>query len=307
MIFRSYGLLLFFAVLAMLTGCATGGGGGGSSGGSRGTLSDATARSAGQEEPETRETERSRSRNEIFTPDSHDDYSDNDFQDYSTEDDSEDEGSWLSGLVWGLFTGGDDGGGFEEADDGNDEKIELTRHNLNLWYSRSHLAGDTIQGFSTWSLMYSGFGSPDFRGHVGAYGGRATLGYQPNIRDGIRRLSEYGLLLGGRKYITADNSFMGFYFLLGLNLGGMFWSYTNPIEAPSPDGGVEYISDDSIFVITPSVGLGTSLIQTRFVHLGASITTGVQFPTGKTGEGFENDLFQDMGEFKLNLEASIFF
>jgi hypothetical protein len=311
------GPILCLAVLVMLTGCATGGGSSDSSGGrSRGNLSDAVAQSAQKDDSQGRGNGRTRSRNEASTSDSDEEnsskdddnsWNDDDYQDYANDDDSDGGGSWLSGLTWGLFSGGDDDGDSPEAGAEAGEDAEITRNNLNLWYSKSHLAGDTIQGFSTYSLMYSGFRGPKFRGHLGVYYGRATLGNQDNIQEGIRRISDFGVLTGFRHYFTANHSFMGFYFLMGLDLGVMSWSYTNAIEVPAEDGGTEFISDDDILMLSPSIGLGMSLIQTKVVHFGVSMSTGVRLHLGKTFQEFENDLFKDVGEFQLNLEASIFF
>ena len=288
------GLALFMG----LAGCATGGGG------NSGSLSAAVAESADEkdEEAQGRGQGRTRTKNDVSTSDSQDDY-----QDYYSEEDSGGGSTWLAGLIWGLFSGGEEDEYTPGSADKDEKEEKNTRHNLIFWYSMSHLAGDAIQGFSTGTLAYSSFRGPRFRGHIGLYFSEGTLGGQEKVREGISWLREFGLVTGFRHYYTDDQSFMGFYFLAELDLGVMSWSYTNPIEAPAEDGGTVFISDDDLFVITPRIGLGISLVQTKVVHLGAGLSYGVRFPVGKTFREFENDLFKDVGEFKLKLEASIFF
>jgi hypothetical protein len=217
-------LVLGLALLTGLTGCATGGGG------SRGSLGDAVAESADEKEEEAhgRGQGRTRTKNDVSTSDSQDDD-----QDFYSEDESDDDGSWLAGLIWGLFSGGNEDEYDPGSADKDEEEEKNTRPNLIFWYSMSHLAGDAIQGFSTGTLAYSSFRGPRFRGHIGFYFSKGTLGGQENIREGISWLREFGLVTGFRHYYTDDQSFMGFYFLGELELGAMSWSYTNPIEAPT--------------------------------------------------------------------------
>ncbi len=54
-------------------------------------------------------------------------------------------------------------------------------------------------------------------------------------------------------------------------------------------------------------GLGGSIVQLKPVHLGASVTWGGRFALSETHEGFDNNLFRDVGELRLNFEASIYF
>lgn len=299
-------LFLGLALLMGQAGSATG------SGGSRGSLSGAVAESAGDTEEEAvgRGQGRTRTRTEVSTSDSQDGYQD-DYQENYYEEDSGDGIPWLFAWIWGLFSGGEKDGhtpGSADNEEKKEEKEEKNpRHNLIFWYSMSHLGGDAIQGFSTFALAYSAFRGPRFRGHIGLYFSEATLGSQEKVREGISWLRDRGLVTGFRHYYTHDRSSMGFYFLTELDLGVMSWSYTHRIEVPAEDGGTVFISGDDLFVITPSIGLGMSVVQTKVVHLGASLSYGVRFPVGKTFRGFENDLFQNVGEFKLKLEASIFF
>ena len=60
-------------------------------------------------------------------------------------------------------------------------------------------------------------------------------------------------------------------------------------------------------IFTPYLGLGTSLLQTKSVHLGLNFTVGGRMTLGKTFKEYDNDVFKNVGEYKLNIEASIFF
>ncbi len=154
--------------------------------------------------------------------------------------------------------------------------------------------------------MYSRYSGERFRGHLGLYYGEGRLGSQPRIQDGLSGILEYGIDIGGREYLTPNHTFMGFYLLAGVRAGGLDWTYRNAIEVPTSDG-TELIATDAVFLLTPYIGLGGSIVQLKPVHLGASVTWGGRFALFKTLEGFDNDLFRDVGELRLNFEASIYF
>jgi len=198
----------------------------------------------------------------------------------------------------------------EEFQDAETDSLEFHRGNLNIWYSWSELAGDPLRRLKTWTLMYSQFektSTPGFRGHLGLYFGRGTKGSQHYVQEEIRWINEVGLELGGRDYFASDNSLMGSYLLMGARIGALFWSYNHDIEVPDQDGGYKWISKDSVLMVTPYIGLGTSFLQTELVHFGVSLTVGARFSVGKTWHNLSNDVFKDVAEFRLNFEASVFF
>jgi hypothetical protein len=275
---------LCLVVVLVLAGCSTGGG----SRRTRGKLSEATAASAGEEEERGRDQGRTRTKGDQFTVG--EEYQDDDFS--------------TTGVAVGLATAG--GTGTDSGDDdGGSTKLE--RGNLNLWFSHCEIAGDVIRSLNTGTLMYSGFASERGRVHLGLYYGRGKLGSQPNIQEGLRWIAEAGADIGGRYYLTADHAFMGFYLLVGGRIGVLSWSYTNALEVPDEEVNIESISNDGLWLFTPYLGLGTSLVQTKAVHFGVSVTTGIRLARQETFENFENDLIKNVGEYKLNLEASIFF
>jgi hypothetical protein len=329
-------LILCLAVLVELTGCAT------SSNrktrGSRGKLSDATAEAAGEEEKKGRGEGRTRTKDDANT------YN-NDDSDYEVYEEEESDGGtpFLIGLILSIFTGGDDDeedsydnresypseygeagdrawnsysefGPYEEEEDGSEGKsgdggggLDIRRSNLNAWYSRSRFAGDAIENFSTVTLMYSVYRGTRYRANIGLYYGRGNPGSQQGLQEALRWINEWGLDIGARGYLTPDHSLMGVYVLTGLRLGVMNWSYTNAITVPDGTGGLEQLSNDGLPLFVPYIGIGTSLLQTKSVHLGVNFTLGGRINGNSTIEDFDNDVFQNVAEYKLNFEASFFF
>lgn len=331
-------LALVLVMLALMTGCATGG-----SSGSRGSLSKASAESAGKEDSKgrTRSDNDTQGRSRTKTDHQGQTYQ----EDYYEEEDSG--GGFLIGLLVSLFSGDKEEEEYEEYDpydyktftdsdntpeeyepwtnadefglppedegsqvEGEPEQgggLDMRRSNLNFWFSPSTLNGDAIQGFTTYTLMFSAYTGRQYRAHAGLYYGRGKKGSQPNIQEGIRWISEAGIDLGTRGYFTSDRSQLGFYMILGLRTGAVSWSYANAIEVSNEDDTIETISNDSLWLFVPYVGLGSSLLQTQKVHLGLNFTVGGRIYTDRTFEDFENDLLKDGLEYKLNFEASFFF
>jgi hypothetical protein len=284
-------LLTAITLMAITLGaCAAGGGG------SRGKVSEAANQSA-ENESETdnnadRESGRTRTKTDHF------------------EDEEEDEGnSFLSGLIFGIFSSEedlDDPAYYEDTDDRtSDNDTEFDGRNLILWLSRSNLGGDTIDHLNTATLLYSFFRTEHLRTQVGIFYGDAIKGSQALVQDGMDNMYEMGLDIGFRAYATPRHTLMGAYVLVGFRYSSLNWSYTQQILVPGNENLT--ISSDGVSVITPYLGCGTSILQTKPFHLGASMSWGPRFTMSETYEGFENDLFVDVGELRLNLELSVFF
>jgi len=330
-------MILCLTVLVELTGCAT------SSNrktrGSRGKLSDATAQAAKEEEGKGRGVGRTRTKGDSHSSKS----SESDYEVYY-EEDSSGGTPFLIGLILSIFTGGDDDdkdernnnyresypseygeagnrawnsysefGPYEDGEDGSGEKsgdgggIDIRRKNLNAWYSLSRFGGDAIENFSTVTLMYSVYRGTRYRANIGLYYGRGNPGSQQPLEEKLRWINEWGLDIGARGYLTPDHSLMGVYVLTGFRLGVMNWSYTDALDVPDGTGGREQLSTDGVGLFVPYIGIGTSLLQTKSVHFGVNFTLGGRLMGGTTMEDFENDVFQNVAEYKLNFEASFFF
>ncbi|MCK9995045.1 MAG: hypothetical protein KAH56_02060 [Candidatus Krumholzibacteria bacterium] len=330
-------LILCLAALVELTGCATSSNS--KTRGSRGKLSDATAEAAGKEDGKGRGEGRTRTKDDANTYNN----DDSDSEVYH-EEDSGGGTPFLIGLILSIFTGGGDDddkqernenrksypseygeagdrawnsysefGPYEDGEDGSGEDsgdgggFDIRRSNLNAWYSLSRFGGDAIENFSTATVMYSVYRGTRYRANIGLYYGRGNPGSQQNLEEGLRYLEEGGIDLGARGYLTPGHSLMGVYVLTGIRLGVMTWTFTNAITVPDGSGGLEDLDSDGAGLLVPYIGIGASLLQTKSVHLGVNFTVGGRFTGNNTFEDFENDVFLDVAEYKLNFEASFFF
>ena len=264
-------VLVLLILLVLLGGCASGGG--------KGSLSEAAREGSGGNQASGRGEGRTRTKTESTSRDPAEapyEYETYDFSYYG------------------------------DSHHGDAESKIKARPRWHLWLSRSHLSGDTIEGFSDVTLMYAG--SPDtlsrHSGQIGLYYGRGRLGDRQDIQEEFRWVSEAGLEFGARRYFTRTRPSAGFFLLAGLRFGAMWWSYTHGFSIPSEDGGTETVSGDGTLYGTPYVGLGASFLPARTISLGVSATAGFRWTGNESFKGLENDLFKDGGEYSLNLEAS---
>jgi hypothetical protein len=121
--------------------------------------------------------------------------------------------------------------------------------------------------------------------------------------QGLFRPSELLLDFSARAYLTEEHTFVGLYGLAGMQAGYTFWKYRNPIEA------VEHhwsrtVRSDGITGYAFYAGAGIAPIQSRTVHLGVSLTGGVQWFGSESSQGFDNDLLPAQGYVQLMIELS---
>jgi len=288
---RQGAILLGLLFMVLVSGCA--GSSGGSKDSSRGDLSEAMTEKEEQDEGRRRGEGRTRTRTD------HTEQNDTETTDttYESDDDTMEITNSASVISWifhAIFSGGGDedqgdrhsvGGGQTSA---AEESVSLGRFSVGYRHSWSEMAGDAVTGFES-SMVTVGFGPKDgVMGYLGFYFGKAR-----SIRADLARnatdLGEAGLEAGFRAYLTPDHTLMGSYLVGGLRIGEISWRYRDPI-----DGG-------------PFLGVGVSVLQTRFLHVGASVTAGIRFTRGKTSEDFNNDIFKDVGFYQWNLEGIIRF
>ncbi len=299
-------LVLCLAVLMELTGCATSSNPKTVDSGDK--LSEPTAQAAEEEDAKDQDEGETKTKDDTNSKKS----GSRDYENYFPEDWNIGE-RFLVGLFLSIFiSGGDDDK--EESNNDNGEQsgdeggFGVRRNHMNAWYSLSRFGGDAIKNFSTVTLMYSVYRGYRFRANFGIYYGRGNLGSQHNLEELLQSIEEWGIDFGARGYLTPSRSMMGVYILTGIRLGGMGWSYTDPINAPEGPGGSEDLStDDAVGVFVPYIGIGVSLLQKKSVHLGVNLTLGGRYMSGTTREEIENVVFQDVAEYKLNFEASFFF
>jgi hypothetical protein len=199
---------------------------------------------------------------------------------------------------------GEVGGSDPDSEDG--PSLSMGRFSIGYRHSWSHLAGNAIKGFET-GMITAGFGPRDgVKLYLGGFYGHGDFG-RAGISAALDELTEEGLELGVRLYLTPDHTLLGSYFKLGGRIGSMDWKYREPEEITTPEGGVTRVTEDYVFMGGPFVGAGLSILQTRHLHLGTSVMTGIRFTRGETDQGFVNDVFQDVGWWQWNLEGSFRF
>lgn len=313
-------ILLLVGSGLMLGGCAGGSGGGGGR-----SLSEVVD----EDEKKGRDAQReSRTRGDDSRTRTRTDHQET----YESDDDNDSSGSVVGWLVGALF-GGDDDYEPEEYDYSYEEQeqdyvatspyvedeiggedmgstdgpnLSIGRFSVGYRYSWSYLAGDAIEGFDTW-MVTVGLGPKDgIMMYLGAYFGKGEF-ERSDVAANLEDLSEEGLELGIRIYLTPDHTLLGSYLKLGGRIGDTQWKYRDPQEITTDDGGVTRVTDDWVLNGGPFVGAGLSILQTRHLHLGASVMTGISFTASETDKGFTNDLFQDVGWYQWNLEGRIRF
>ncbi len=81
------------------------------------------------------------------------------------------------------------------------------------------------------------------------------------------------------------------------------WQYKNPILYD--DGYDVYeIGHDNLQYITPFLGVGLNLVQTRHFLIGTELSGGYKFYKWNTEEGFDNDVFDDEWMVQLLVNVS---
>jgi hypothetical protein len=100
-------------------------------------------------------------------------------------------------------------------------------------------------------------------------------------------------------FMTPHYTFMGQYFIGGLAIHYMFWSYKNTIYA---DG--ESINSDSMSGFELYAGVGINLMQTRYFQLGGECLPGMILWSKETRRGFENDVFGPFWHIKLRINVN---
>ncbi len=171
-------------------------------------------------------------------------------------------------------------------------------------YSRTSLAGDTPPGMNIYSFILSR-GPVDVldRMYIGLYYGRGRSSRGRDIQDILGWVSEAGFDVGARAYFTSDSTGTGLFAMFGLRTGGLFWSYSQTIEATDADGETDTYSHDSVWVTTPYVGGGVSFFQSGEFKLGINASAGYRVAGEKTLHGLDEGLFKNVWEYKVNFEV----
>jgi hypothetical protein len=184
--------------------------------------------------------------------------------------------------------------------------LSLGRFTLGYRQGWSKWSDDAIEGFET-GMLTAGFGPRDrTKIYLGFYYGHGELG-RSDVAAALEDLTEKGIELGVRIYLTPDHTLLGPYILLGGRFGSIDWKYRDRVEVDQGDGTTKRLVDDGVFDGGFLAGAGLSLLQTRRVHLGVSVMAGPRWPANETHEGLVNDIFKDAGFSQWNLEGSFRF
>lgn len=167
-----------------------------------------------------------------------------------------------------------------------------------LVFGGGSLSGRDYDGFGTLGLSLGGYLRPRVR-----IDGMVTLDglefKQPGaISDAFTEAGEMSLDVTLRYDLTR-----GIYPLAGMGVGTMFWDYTKPVTVIE-EGAPRAVGYDGIFYGSIFGGAGMTLLSTRYLTLGSSLTGGVRLYGGSMGSGLKNDLLKATGFTKFLLEVN---
>ncbi len=172
-------------------------------------------------------------------------------------------------------------------------------------FSMSRFSGENPPGFGTFSLLLCG-GNKDFA--MIYWGLHYGLGrkFGETDREGPTRFSEFGIDTGFRGYLTPVDSRVGVYFVMGVGLSSISWSGT-PTSEETDDGEVIFHEGSGDFPSSSAyAGLGATLLRAKAFQLGMNATYGTRFFDQEKMREFEKELFDEsQTEFRLGVEVIV--
>lgn len=108
-----------------------------------------------------------------------------------------------------------------------------------------------------------------------------------------------------RAFLMPSGNSMRIHLLFGLGVDFLFWTYNTPINTAADEGGVHYVSDDSLPGLDFHLGVGFTLVRDSGLLVTGEITPGVKLWFDETRNGFTNDLFSSYGFVLLRLQAAL--
>lgn len=178
---------------------------------------------------------------------------------------------------------------------------------FSLSFGKALTTQDGFAGLNQLDFTLGGYISQQWRGEM-----IAGVGYAP-VKEGseLRNSLEDNVIIlsigaASKYYFTPQHTFLGNYFLVGLNLNVMLWQYKNSIEADVYDEngnvtGTEEIDSDGLGGLDIYLGMGFNLAQTRHFQLGIEAVPGILLWGFQTREGFDNDVFKPAVYAKLKV------
>ena len=108
-----------------------------------------------------------------------------------------------------------------------------------------------------------------------------------------------------RALLTPADRAVRYHLVFGLGVGFLLWTYVTPINTAAEEGGVHYVSDDSLPGLDFHLGVGFTLLRDSGLLVTGEITPGVKLWFDETRNGFTNDLFSSYGFVLLRLQAAL--
>jgi len=165
------------------------------------------------------------------------------------------------------------------------------------------LGGADYDGYKTVGIALAGYPGPRVRLDLtGTFNGVEFNG-EGLLGQALKNSFELSLDVTLRYYLTSEHTFMGLYPAVGLGTGTLFWDYAKPVTVIE-DGEPKTLSDDRLNYFSLFGGVGMSLIQTRYVHIGGSLLGGARFYGWHTSSGLENNILKTTGYGKALFEVA---
>ncbi|MCK6618945.1 MAG: hypothetical protein HUU32_13010 [Calditrichaceae bacterium] len=193
---------------------------------------------------------------------------------------------------------------------GKDTAIDsvLARPNwFSLSFGKALTTQDGFAGLNQLDFTLGGYISQRWRGEIVIGVGWAPVEEGSELRNSLEdNVIILSIGAASKYYFTPQHTFLGNYFLGGLNLNLMLWQYKNSIEADVYDEngnvtGTEEIDFDGIGGLEIYLGMGFNLAQTRHFQLGLEVVPGIFLWSWQTTEGFDNDVFKPATYIKLKV------
>lgn len=177
------------------------------------------------------------------------------------------------------------------------------RFHVGLLAGGGFIGGNHYGGYGSGGIEAGVFPLRRTRLDLGLLFSDANLTAASGLRESFKNTAELTADLSGRYYLTPENTLVGVYPMVGLQYGSLSWDYARPL-AVEEEGRTRTVDNDFVSYWAPYVGLGTSLVQTRHVHLGGRVITGLRVYGSHTNEGFQNDIFKATGFVQFLFEMT---
>lgn len=209
-----------------------------------------------------------------------------------------------TGLAVALVPGIDDNA-LDDTGEPTDEAKDDGAFHFGIVGGYGALSGDEINGYPVFGVALGVTSKTDRFGlELRLMGSSPTLTDATGIAEGIEKEEQFAIDGMIRYYTTPIHTFVGFCVIAGVRWGMLGWSYKNPIEYNDGYGEITEISRDDLQYLTPYIGAGLNIIQTRRLVLGADVTGGYKIYKFTTEEGFDNDVLDD--EWSVQFMAGLY-